>query len=118
MKIKVKDPHTNEILQLEATPAENDKEQGWSVTLPAGNSIFIVLRRGEWKVRHNETIEQDFVNAIGKAINPSSGKSEQTWEEPKNPEKASDERDLEKLLRQKKEAEIRKNNLTDQGETK
>lgn len=37
----------------------------------------------------------------------------QQWENPANPEKAGDSRDLEQLERQKKEAELRKSNLTD-----
>lgn len=40
-------------------------------------------------------------------------KEEQTWENPSNPEQASDLRDIEQLERQKKEAEQRKNNLSD-----
>ena len=43
-------------------------------------------------------------------------KEEQSWENPANPEKASDPRDVEQLQRQKKEAELRKNNLSDNGE--
>lgn len=35
------------------------------------------------------------------------------WDNPKNPEGAKDERDIEKLNRQKQEAERRKDNLTD-----
>ena len=42
---------------------------------------------------------------------------EKKWEEPKDPEHAKDQRDIEQLLRQKKEAERRKDNLTDE-ETK
>lgn len=38
---------------------------------------------------------------------------EQEWDNPKNPEKAGDERDLEQLKRQAEEAERRKENLTD-----
>jgi hypothetical protein len=41
----------------------------------------------------------------------------QDWQNPANPEKAEDERDVEQLLRQKREAERRKNNLTDPEET-
>jgi hypothetical protein len=37
----------------------------------------------------------------------------QQWDNPKNPEKAKDERDFEQLKRQAKEAERRKKNLTD-----
>lgn len=39
---------------------------------------------------------------------------EQTWENPVNPEEASDTRDIEQLQRQKKEAELRKKNLSDE----
>ncbi len=40
---------------------------------------------------------------------------EQSWENPSNPEKAFDARDIEQLQRQKKAAEIRKDNLSDTG---
>lgn len=117
MRINVKKPHSDENLVLDATPAENDKEPGWSVILPAGNSIFITLVEGEWKVRHNKMIDPDFVKAIGEAINPFSGKQEKTWEIPKDPEKATDERNGEQLFRQRKQAEFRNNDLTGNCET-
>lgn len=40
-------------------------------------------------------------------------KEELSWENPSNPENASDNRDVEQLQRQKREAELRKNNLSD-----
>jgi hypothetical protein len=40
----------------------------------------------------------------------------QDWQNPSNPEKAEDQRDLEQLLRQKHEAERRKGNLSDTDE--
>jgi len=43
-------------------------------------------------------------------------KEELSWENPSNPEKASDNRDVEQLQRQKREAELRKNNLSDTEE--
>ena len=46
-----------------------------------------------------------------------SEKPEQHWDNPMNPEKAGDERDIEQLKRQKKEAERRKDNLSDNNET-
>ena len=39
--------------------------------------------------------------------------NEKNWENPMNPEKADDTRDLEKLERAKKEADRRNENLTD-----
>jgi hypothetical protein len=111
MKINVKDPQSGEILELAANPAENDTEPGWSVILPAGNSVFITLLEGKWEARHNETIEPDFIKAIGEAINPSSGDQKKTLEIPKNPENASHEWDIEKLSREKKEAETSKRHL-------
>lgn len=36
-----------------------------------------------------------------------------SWNNPSDPENASDSRDIEQLQRQKKEAELRKNNLSD-----
>ena len=41
----------------------------------------------------------------------------QDWANPSDPEKAEDQRDVEQLLRQKHEAERRKNNLSDPEET-
>ncbi|MEJ6980127.1 hypothetical protein WG906_06680 [Pedobacter sp. P351] len=111
MKINVKDPQSREILELEANPAENDKEPGWSVILPAGNSVFITLVEGEWEARHNETIEPDFLKAIGEAINPLSGNQKNTMEIPKNPETSPDDSNIEKLSIHQKEAEISKRNL-------
>ncbi len=43
-------------------------------------------------------------------------KEKQEWDNPNNPEKAKDERDFEQLKRQAKEAERRKDNLTDSPE--
>jgi hypothetical protein len=40
-------------------------------------------------------------------------KDELSWENPSDPENASDNRDVEQLQRQKREAELRKNNLSD-----
>lgn len=40
--------------------------------------------------------------------------NEKDWENPQNPEKADDVRELEKLERAKKEADRRNENLTDQ----
>ncbi|MDB5089915.1 MAG: hypothetical protein JWR09_3909 [Mucilaginibacter sp.] len=42
---------------------------------------------------------------------------EKEWENPVDPEKPSDERDKEQLLRQYKEAKRRKDNLTEDNET-
>jgi len=42
---------------------------------------------------------------------------EKEWENPVDPEKTSDERDKEQLLRQYKEAKRRKDNLTEDNET-
>lgn len=39
--------------------------------------------------------------------------SQKDWENPQNPEAVSDPRDQEQLERQKKEAELRKDNLTE-----
>jgi hypothetical protein len=41
--------------------------------------------------------------------------AEQEWENPLNPEKPTDERDKEQVVRQYKEAKRLKNNLTEKG---
>ena len=40
-------------------------------------------------------------------------KDELSWENPSDPENAADNRDIEQLQRQKREADLRKNNLSD-----
>lgn len=57
---------------------------------------------------------------VNKTEEPKGGKEtdkdEQEWENPANPEHASDPRDIEQLQRQKQEAELRKSNLSDAEE--
>lgn len=48
-----------------------------------------------------------------KVLGEDPSKEKQEWDNPQNPEKAQDERDFEQLKRQAKEAERRKENLTD-----
>lgn len=48
--------------------------------------------------------------------NNANAEEQQTWENPANPEKPADSRDQEQLERQLKEAERRKDNLSDEGE--
>ncbi|HEY1025582.1 MAG TPA: hypothetical protein VGE26_10485 [Sphingobacteriaceae bacterium] len=50
---------------------------------------------------------------IKKKLGEDPNKEEQEWDNPKNPEKAGDTRDFEQLKRQAKEAERRKDNLTE-----
>lgn len=52
-----------------------------------------------------------------KTLGEDPNKKKQEWDNPKNPEKAQDERDFEQLKRQAKEAERRKENLTDDPES-
>lgn len=46
-------------------------------------------------------------------VPPEGEKDDKQWDNPAEPENAADERDDEQLARQKKEAELRKANLTD-----
>ena len=48
-----------------------------------------------------------------KVLGENPDKEKQEWDNPVNPEKAGDERDFEQLKRQAKEAERRKENLTE-----
>lgn len=51
------------------------------------------------------------MTAVNKIVIPDPDAKD--WENPGNPEKAEDNRDAEQLLRQKREAERRHDNLTD-----
>lgn len=68
MKIEVKDPKSSQVWLLEVNSTKNNNESGWSVVMPYGNSIFLIRQRGEWKVRYNEMLNLEVVEAIGKAI--------------------------------------------------
>jgi hypothetical protein len=48
-----------------------------------------------------------------KPLKPQTVQQEQHWDNPANPEKASDARDAEQLKRQKKDVEQKNSNLTD-----
>ncbi|HXH99117.1 MAG TPA: hypothetical protein VNI52_02525 [Sphingobacteriaceae bacterium] len=48
-----------------------------------------------------------------KILGEDPNKEKQEWDNPNNPEKATDQRDFEQLKRQAKEAERRRENLTD-----
>jgi len=41
MKISIKDSASGETMNCEAMPTQNEKEEGWSILLPTGSSIFI-----------------------------------------------------------------------------
>lgn len=49
-------------------------------------------------------------------VQPEGDNPDKKWDNPAEPENASDARDDEQLARQKKEAELRKANLTDDGD--
>ncbi|WP_183567025.1 hypothetical protein [Mucilaginibacter sp. SP1R1] len=53
-----------------------------------------------------------------KTIKKTVKEDEKEWENPVEPTKTSDERDKEQILRQYKEAKRRKDNLTENEETK
>lgn len=57
------------------------------------------------------------MTVVNKLIVPKESEEKgQDWENPSNPEKAEDNRDVEQLIRQKDEAERRKSNLSDSDE--
>lgn len=103
MKISIKDPETDIILNCEAFAAENEQEQGWSVLLPKGSSIFITEQQGEWKVRHDGTVNLKLVDELGIAITNHLATKEMAWEASSNPEKQEDRREQEQLIRAKRE---------------
>lgn len=49
-------------------------------------------------------------------VPPDGEEHDKQWDNPAEPENAADERDVEQLARQKKEAELRKANLTKDDE--
>jgi hypothetical protein len=49
---------------------------------------------------------------LPKELKEKKSKPEKDWDNPTNPENAEDSRDVEQLIRQKKEAERRKDNLS------
>lgn len=68
MNISVEHPRLKKLLELELQPASNDREPGWLVALPEGNTFFITCQNQQWIVRHNNVIEPKLVSAIGNAL--------------------------------------------------
>ncbi|MBC7914762.1 MAG: hypothetical protein H7Y07_11650 [Pyrinomonadaceae bacterium] len=94
MKINVIDPNSGANLELEATPAEINMQEGWSVIMPTGQSIFITLYKGCWEGRNNKIASTDLVNAIGRAILPSSAPYDSSLNAKEELQKNADERDV------------------------
>ncbi|WP_428329768.1 hypothetical protein [Mucilaginibacter sp.] len=71
MIIKVKDPDSSQILQLDVKPVDNIPEPGWSVTLKDNECVLINLKNGTWEAHPADIISVEFTQAIGYQINPS-----------------------------------------------
>ncbi|RYE21485.1 MAG: hypothetical protein EOP45_09510, partial [Sphingobacteriaceae bacterium] len=68
MNIIVNHPKLGSFIELELLPASNNREPGWSVMLPEGNSFFITFQNQQWIVRYNEAIDPELVSAIGDSL--------------------------------------------------
>jgi hypothetical protein len=68
MEIEIINQESGLISKHEVTPTQNNREDGWSVVLAGGNSIFITSKKGKWEARHHADISPQLLEAIGEAI--------------------------------------------------
>jgi hypothetical protein len=68
MRIRIKEPVTNNDLDLDAQPEDYNGEQGWRIIFPQKDSFVIVQQHGEWNVMDEPDINPLLVEAIGKAL--------------------------------------------------
>jgi hypothetical protein len=69
MIIKVKNPATTEVHELNVIPIDNIPEPGWSVTLSDNSCVLLNLKDGIWQSRPDDLVNYEFVQAIGYEIN-------------------------------------------------
>jgi hypothetical protein len=70
MLINVKDPATHQDLELDVQPEDYNGEQGFRVLSPEKESFVMVEKNGSWNVMDDTDINQEFLDAIGKALHP------------------------------------------------
>lgn len=70
MRITIKEPVTNNSLNLDARPEDYNGEQGWRIIFPEKDSFVVVQKDGEWNVMDETDINPELIAAIGKALHP------------------------------------------------
>ena len=70
MRITIKEPVTNNNLNLDARPEDYNGEQGWRIIFPEKDSFVVVQKDGEWNVMDESDINPALIDAIGKALHP------------------------------------------------
>ena len=70
MKITIKEPVTNNNLNLDARPEDYNGDQGWRIIFPEKDSFVVVQKNGEWNVMDETDINPELIDAIGKALHP------------------------------------------------
>jgi hypothetical protein len=70
MKITIKEPATDTIIDLDAQPEDYNGEQGFRILFPEKDSFVIVQKNGEWEVMDDSDINPELIAAIGKALHP------------------------------------------------
>lgn len=71
MKLTIKDPTSNQEINLDVEPEMYGDEQGMRVIFPDKDS-FVMVYRGEdnWEVVDEEFVNPDLVKILGKAMHP------------------------------------------------
>jgi hypothetical protein len=100
MEINIINSKSGLISKYEVTPTQNDQENGWSVVLSAGNSIFITSKEGKWEARHHADVSPQLVEAIGEAIRAYPGHQESSLMDAEIALKISDRQENEMQKRQ------------------
>ena len=70
MRIKINEPVSQTLLNLNALPEDYNGEQGWRILFPEKDSFVIVQKNGEWQVMDDSDINPQLIEAIAKALHP------------------------------------------------
>lgn len=70
MRLTIKDPKSENEIEVNAEPEDYNGEQGFRIVLPSMDSFVILERNGEWTVVDDDVIHPDLLSAIARALHP------------------------------------------------
>ena len=68
MKIRLNEPESGTVLQLEATKVDTSSGVGWSILTPQKKKVLIKFREGLWTAEYDHSISQEFWQMVGNEI--------------------------------------------------
>jgi len=68
MKIRLNEPESGTVLQLEVNKVDTSSGVGWSVLTPQKKKILIKFREGLWTAEDDHSVSQEFWQMVGNEI--------------------------------------------------